>query len=117
MLEQQRKEPKNLVEKPCSCTEPCGHYAWLEEEPEYLKEDLSVNEDEEKEMPEQDLRKIEDHSYKHKLFMNGQCVKCKGIISDIPETVYTVKGLLEFPLYNFNACNGTLYHIDCPVKN
>jgi hypothetical protein len=106
------------IEKPCSCTEPCGHYAWLED-PEYLAEDLTEPEDKKEEVTEEyDLRKAKDTSFKHKLFMNGQCVKCRGIIdpSNIPEDVYTVKGLLEFPLFNFNACNGTLYHIECPIK-
>jgi len=60
-----------------------------------------------------DLRKSEEDSLKHRLFMEGKCIKCKEVITEIPEQVYFERGLLEFPLHNFNACNGTLYHRDC----
>jgi hypothetical protein len=98
------------VEKPCGCKESCGHYAWLEDsrDKDYLEEDLTVKDmDLRKESPDKD-------TYKHKLFMEGKCIKCKEKIVSIPDSVFTVKGLQEFPLHNFNACNGTLYHIECP---
>ena len=113
------KDGTYVNDKPCKCVDPCGHYGWLDDK-EYLEED-SI----EPVVPDKiegsagdgkgmDLRKSKDDSLKHKLFMAGKCVKCKGVITELPEEVYTVVGLLEFPLHNYKACNGTLYHIECP---
>ena len=101
-----------MIDKPCACKEPCGHYAWLEDK-DYLAEDLTVEDDKVEDL---DLRKDskDKGTYKHKLFLEGKCVRCKVEIKPLPESVYTELGLQEFPLHNFNACNGTLYHIECP---
>jgi len=113
------KDETYVNDKPCACVDPCGHYAWLDDK-EYLAEDST-----EPVVPDKiegsagdgkgmDLRKSKDDSLKHRIFMEGKCVKCKVEIKPLPEEIYTVVGLLEFPLHNFNACNGTLYHIECP---
>jgi len=101
-----------MVDKPCECKEPCGHYAWLEDK-DYLAEDL-IEKDEK--VDKIDLRKDSKDvgTIKHKIFMEGKCIRCKVKIKEIPEEVYHTVGLLEFPLHNFNACNGTLYHVECP---
>lgn len=105
-----------MVDKPCGCKEPCGHYAWLED-PDYMSEDLTISDDKSEELTtETDMRKVKDDSIKHTLFMEGKCIRCRVKIEEIPEEVYTVKGLLEYPLHNFHACNGTLYHVVCPKK-
>jgi len=101
-----------MVDKPCGCKEKCGHYAWLEDK-DYLAEQLS---EENEKVEEIDLREKKDDSFKHKIFMEGKCIKCKVKVAPIPDSVYTEVGLLEFPLHNFKACNGTLYHIECPKK-
>lgn len=64
-----------------------------------------------------DLRDVEDDTPKHRLFMEGKCIKCKKKIEPIPEQVYIDRGLLEFPLHNFNSCNGTLFHRECPDEH
>ena len=74
------------VEKPCGCKESCGHYAWLEDprDKDYLEEDLTVKDmDLRKESPDKD-------TYKHKLFMEGKCIKCKEKIVSIPDSVTSI---------------------------
>lgn len=102
-----------MIDKPCACKEPCGHYAWLED-PDYLAEDLTIPVGASVMGQDMDKNESEEPSMKNRLFMEGKCVKCKEKVEPLPDEVFTKKGLLEYPLHNFNACNGTLYHLECP---